>query len=170
MSAGLSACVPLLERVTTEANPSAACQSESVVLQQIRGLLQRVFLPGWPLPAHQVVFSAADEYSDAGLLCIQAAKLLARESSLKVCIVEGNLHQPTLEQSFGGTCSGGAASGPAWCPAPGPPRDRAPDTQELQATRIEICPSSCPPKDPLVRRYCLSHLTPDSTPSKGRGL
>ena len=113
MSAGLSACVPLLERVTTEANPTAAYQFERVALQQIRGLVQRVFLPGWPRPAHQVAFSAADEHSDAGLLCIQTAELLARESNSKVCLVEGNFRQPTLEQSYGGTCNGGAASGPA---------------------------------------------------------
>lgn len=113
MSAGLSACVTLPERIKTEADPSAACQSESVALQQIRRLVQSVFLPGWPRPSHQVVFSAADEYSDPGPLCIQTAKLLALESNLKVCLVEGNKRQPTVEQIFGGTCSGGAASGPA---------------------------------------------------------
>jgi hypothetical protein len=113
VSAGLSACVPLLERVKTEVDPVAACQSESVALQQIRGLVQSVFLPGWPRPSHQVLFSAVDDYSDSGSLCIQSAELLARESNLKVCLVEGNVHQPTLEQFFGGTCNGGAASGPA---------------------------------------------------------
>ena len=113
MSAELSACVPLLERVRTKKVSIAACPSENVAVQQIRGLVQSVFLPGWPRPAHQVVFSATDEYSDAGPLCIQSAELLARESNLKVCLVEANFRQPTLEQSFGGTCSGGAALGPA---------------------------------------------------------
>ena len=44
---------------------------------------------------------------------MQSAVVLARESNLKICVVEGNFPRPTLEQSFGGTCSEGAASGPA---------------------------------------------------------
>ena len=103
----------MLGQVSREAEPSAVCHSESIALQQIRALLRSVFLPGWPRPAHQVVFSAADEHSDGGPLCARSAELLARESNSRVCLVEGNLRQPTLEQSYGGTCSDGAASGPA---------------------------------------------------------
>ena len=102
-----------LQEVNNGAEASAACQFESIALQEVRGLVRNVFLPGWPRPAHQVVFSAVDEYSDAGPLCIQSAELLASESNLKVCLVEGNFRQPTLEKSFGGTGNGGAASGPA---------------------------------------------------------
>jgi Mrp family chromosome partitioning ATPase len=69
--------------------------------------VRSVFLPGWPRPAHQVVFSAADDHSDGAAVCIAAAELLARENGVRVCLVEVNLRHPTLEQSFGGTSSNG---------------------------------------------------------------
>lgn len=102
-----------LEKPGAETEVIGADQLECLALQQIRGLVRSVFLPGWPRPAHQVVFSAADEYSDGGSLCFRAAELLANEGRVNVCLVEANLRKPTLEQSFGGTCTDGAASGPA---------------------------------------------------------
>jgi Mrp family chromosome partitioning ATPase len=96
------------ERVISTASPH-----DRVAEEQIRGLVRSVFLPGWPRPAHQVVFSAADAASDGAALCIRAGELLARENGVKVCLVEANLEQPSLEESFGRTGSGGQGPGPA---------------------------------------------------------
>lgn len=89
-----------VENVISTANPR-----DRVAEEQIRGLVRSVFLPGWPRPAHQVVFSAADADSDGAALCIRAGELLARENGVKVCLVEANREQPSMQASFGRTGS-----------------------------------------------------------------
>jgi Mrp family chromosome partitioning ATPase len=102
-----------VEQPRVESVISTASPPDSVAEQQIRGLVRSVFLPGWPRPAHQVVFSAVDAASDGAVICIRAAELLAREGGVKVCLVEANLRQPSMEQSFGGTGNDGREVGQA---------------------------------------------------------
>jgi hypothetical protein len=75
--------------------------------EQIRGLVRRVFLPGWPRPARQVVFSAADGDSDVAAVCCRTAQMLATEGAERVCLVETSFGDKPLERRYGGTSIGG---------------------------------------------------------------
>jgi hypothetical protein len=98
----------VLQQTQTENESSALC---ALTEPEIRGLVRRVFLPGWPRPAHQVVFSGVDLHSDSRAVCIRAGELLAREGGGKICLVEANFRNPTVEESFGGTSNDGAEVG-----------------------------------------------------------
>jgi len=58
---------------------------------QIRGMVRQLFLPGWPKPAHQVVFSAVDRDTDIGGICLQVGQVLSTQVSGITCVVEANL-------------------------------------------------------------------------------
>ena len=66
--------------------------------EQIRGLVRQVFLPGWPKPAHQVVFSPVDPETDISAICMQVGLALSAQVSGTTCLVEANLNSPGLEQ------------------------------------------------------------------------
>lgn len=76
--------------------------------EQIRGMVRRVFLQGWPRPARQVVFSAASRQIEIASLCRRAGEALAAEGAGRVSLVEANFQTPALEQSFGGTSNDGS--------------------------------------------------------------
>jgi hypothetical protein len=76
--------------------------------EQIQGLVRRVFVPGWPRPARQVVFSAADVETDVSRLCQLVGEVLASEKAGNVCLVEANARTFALEKSLGGTSNDGA--------------------------------------------------------------
>jgi Mrp family chromosome partitioning ATPase len=75
--------------------------------EQIQGLIRQVFLPGFPRPARQVVFSAADPHTKTASLCLRTAAVMAAEYSLRVCVVEADFQARSLEKEFGGTSTGG---------------------------------------------------------------
>jgi Mrp family chromosome partitioning ATPase len=77
---------------------------------QIRGLVRRVFVPGWPRPARQVVFSAADRGMDIAEVCFRTAETLACEGTQNVCLVETDLDGRPLEQRYGRTSNDGNVS------------------------------------------------------------
>lgn len=68
--------------------------------EQIRGLVRRVFSPGWPRPSSQVVFSAADDGIDIASVCRRTGGMLATKGAGRVCLVEANLQSRALELSF----------------------------------------------------------------------
>ena len=68
--------------------------------EQIRGLVRQVFLPGWPKPAHQVVFSSVDPETDISSICMQVGLALSAQVSGTTCLVEANLSGPGLEQAL----------------------------------------------------------------------
>jgi protein-tyrosine kinase len=65
--------------------------------EQIRGLVRQVFVPGWPKPAHQVVFSPVDTETDISSICMQVGLALSAQVSGTTCLVEANLSSPGLE-------------------------------------------------------------------------
>ncbi len=75
--------------------------------EQIRGLVRQVFLPGWPRPSRQVVFSGADSGIDVSALCIRTAETLAAEGAGKVCLVETDIEHGHLERRYGRTSNDG---------------------------------------------------------------
>jgi hypothetical protein len=56
--------------------------------EQLRGLLQQVFLSEEPKPSKQVVFSAVDPNTKIRDLCLQVGQLLAEHESKRVCVVD----------------------------------------------------------------------------------
>jgi protein-tyrosine kinase len=68
--------------------------------EQIRGLVRQVFLPGWPKPAHQVVFSPVDPETDISSICMQVGLALSAQVPGSTCLVEANLSGPGLEQAL----------------------------------------------------------------------
>ena len=77
------------------------------VREQIRGLVRRVFIPGWPHPSRQVVFSAASPEIDMTSVCFGTAETLASEGAGRVCLVEADLRSRALEQNYGRTSNDG---------------------------------------------------------------
>ncbi len=68
--------------------------------RKIRGLVRQLFYPGWPKPAHQVVFSAVDPETDIGEICLQVGLALSAQLSGSVCLVEADGMNPGLEQAI----------------------------------------------------------------------
>ncbi len=78
--------------------------------EQIRGLVRRVFLPGWPRPAKQVVCSAANCGMDIAELCFRTAEVLAAEGTQGVCLVETDFEENPFERRYGRTSNDGNVS------------------------------------------------------------
>jgi Mrp family chromosome partitioning ATPase len=76
----------------------ASWDPDSFAEEQIRGLVRQVFLPGWPKPAHQVVFSPVDPETDISTICMQVGLALSAQVSGTTCLVEANLNSPGLQQ------------------------------------------------------------------------
>ena len=64
---------------------------------QMAALVRRVFLPGWPHPARQVVFTAVDAQHDVSNLCVKVAQTLASQVSGNVCLVDADTHSSRLD-------------------------------------------------------------------------
>jgi hypothetical protein len=64
--------------------------SDSFAEAQIRAMVRQLFLPGWPKPAHQVVFSAVDRNTDIREICLRVGEVLSTQVSGITCVVEAN--------------------------------------------------------------------------------
>jgi hypothetical protein len=85
---------------STSLSAPAAWDAARFADQQIRTLVRRVFVPGWPKPARHVVFSAVDESTYVAEICMEVAKALAAQVPGNVCVIEANPHNPELESVF----------------------------------------------------------------------
>jgi len=64
-------------------------------------LVQRVFLlPGSQAPG-MVIFCGVDHAAGTAGICARAAENLAAQTTSPVCIIDGNLHSPSLHSYFG---------------------------------------------------------------------
>lgn len=79
---------PALEQHRAPQLQTTGWTLESFAEEQIRGLVRQVFLPGWPRPCRQVVFSPVDQGSDVAPICMQVGATLADEGSGVACVVE----------------------------------------------------------------------------------
>jgi hypothetical protein len=68
--------------------------------EQIRSLVQQLFLRGGPRSSRQVVFSCVDEGSDVADICQQVGHSLSAEIAGSVCIVEVAAQRRCDESSF----------------------------------------------------------------------
>jgi hypothetical protein len=76
----------------------AGWDADAFAEEQIRGLVRQVFLPGWPKPAHQVVFSPVDPETDISAICMQVGLALSAQVQGTTCLVETNPGGPGLGQ------------------------------------------------------------------------
>jgi len=87
----------VLEGKTIKAQPKESLPEAAIwergwfAEDQIRGLVRQLFLPGWPKPIRQVVFSAVDQDTDIGEICLQVGQVLSTQVSGITCVVEADL-------------------------------------------------------------------------------
>jgi Mrp family chromosome partitioning ATPase len=80
---------------------------EPTVREETLKLVQRVFLTPGSVAPKAVLLAAIDSSKGCNWLCSVAANLLAKSVSGSVCLVEGNVRQPTLSDMFGVGCERG---------------------------------------------------------------
>jgi len=95
-------CAAPGEAETCRAVETEATNFGRIANEQIRGLVRHLFLPGWPRPLRQIVFSTIDETSDAGWLCQRVGEELVSEITGEVGVVDVNL-RALLKHQNGGT-------------------------------------------------------------------
>jgi Mrp family chromosome partitioning ATPase len=80
---------------------SAPVAPDRPEIEEVKTLVQRVFLlPGNQAP-HVVVFTGTEAGSGCSWMCARAAQALAYQVSGSVCLVDANLRAPGLHQQFG---------------------------------------------------------------------
>lgn len=70
-------------------------------LEQIVALVQNVFLAHGADAPRVVVFSSTEREAGCSWVCAHAAEVLAGRVGGSVCLLDANLHAPTLHQQFG---------------------------------------------------------------------
>lgn len=96
-----------LVREIAEGQAQPAWNPQRFAHDQIRNLVRRVFLQGWPRPARQVVFSTIHSRVDLAWICRTTGEILTADGGGRVAIVETDLHTPAFEKSFGRTSNDG---------------------------------------------------------------
>ena len=81
--------------------------AQSFAEEQIHNLVHQVFYPGFPRPAHQVVFSGVQAGQKTGSLCVRIGEAIASGNSFNVCVVEADLRTRSMQVEFGGTSTDG---------------------------------------------------------------
>jgi Mrp family chromosome partitioning ATPase len=71
---------------------------DAFVREELRGLVQRLFLTGGGKSPKHVVFCGVEEGNGSGWICANAGRSLAAESSLPVCVVDANVHNPSVDK------------------------------------------------------------------------
>lgn len=92
--------------VVESAATASGNAAEQFAVQQLRGLIDRVFFPGWPKASRQVVISAADAQADTTGVCARIACEMAVALPGTVCAVEADVHTPNLADSLGSRTRG----------------------------------------------------------------
>jgi hypothetical protein len=87
--------------------PDARTNYDPSAQEQILGLVRRVFVPGWPRPARQVVFSGASREIDITRICERTAQALAAAGVGRICLVKTDLRSGNTEPNLGGTSNDG---------------------------------------------------------------
>jgi Mrp family chromosome partitioning ATPase len=68
--------------------------------EEVKTLVQRVFLLSAGQAPHIVVFAGSESGDGCSWICARAAEALARQVSGSVCLVDANLRAPGLHQQF----------------------------------------------------------------------
>jgi protein-tyrosine kinase len=94
---------PLIETVSAPLAPAEPSQfsTESSQLAELAKLVQRVFLLPGAEQCRTVVFASSESGNGCSWICARAGELLASQVTGSVCLVDANLHTPTLHEQFG---------------------------------------------------------------------
>jgi succinoglycan biosynthesis transport protein ExoP len=79
----------------------APVQIDPMVREEETRLVQRVFLLANSAAPQVVVFCGVEPGSGTTGICARAGENLAAQTGLPVCLVDGNLHSPSLHKYFG---------------------------------------------------------------------
>lgn len=79
----------------------APAQLNAAGSEEVKTLVQRVFLLSAGQAPHSVVFAGSESGAGCSWICARAAEALARQISGSVCLVDANLGTPGLHQQFG---------------------------------------------------------------------
>ena len=74
--------------VGVEAGRTEQSWNEDFAREQIHNLVRQLFLPGWPKPLRQVVFSPVDSGTDVLSICIRVGDALAEQAAGSCCVAE----------------------------------------------------------------------------------
>jgi hypothetical protein len=90
----------VIDREQGDIKEQAAWNTRLFGEEQVRSLVQQLFLRGGPRSSRQVVFSCVDESSDIADICQQVGQSLSAEVAGSVCIVEVAAQPRCDEDSF----------------------------------------------------------------------
>jgi hypothetical protein len=96
------------EREIIEDQQTQSWNPQRFAHDQIRNLVRRVFLQGWPRPARQVVFSTIHSRMHLSRICRTAGEILAADGGGRVALVEADLGTRPSQESFGRTSNDGS--------------------------------------------------------------
>src|SRR5581483_7343536 len=74
---------------------------------QIQHLIRRVFLPGWPKPSRQVVFTQCDQPDKGAAVCARVAQAMTALLPGRVCAVDADICNQNLESLLIGESADG---------------------------------------------------------------
>src|SRR5579864_7131411 len=93
---------PVFEEVETVATPEPIpVPQDTVGIEEVRTLVQRVFLLTTERAPHTVVFTGTESGNGCSWIAARAAESLACQISGSVCLVDANLRSPGLHEQFG---------------------------------------------------------------------
>jgi Mrp family chromosome partitioning ATPase len=69
--------------------------------EQLCSLVRRVFFPGWPRPAKQVVFAAVEAEFDIAHICQKVGETLAAQVPGTICLVDADSRSSRMEAAYG---------------------------------------------------------------------
>ena len=89
------------ETVPLAAVEPSQFSTESSQLAELAKLVQRVFLLSGSESHRTVVFASSESGNGCSWICARAGELLASQVAGSVCLVDANLHSPSLHEQFG---------------------------------------------------------------------
>lgn len=101
-----SESVVFVEPEADRRDQPAPSDFDSVAQQECFKLVQRVFLGK---PSRAIVFAGVDSGDGCSRICVEAARILASNTSRSVCLVDANFHKPSLAKFFNVLDDGGFA-------------------------------------------------------------
>jgi protein-tyrosine kinase len=82
-------------------NSGGQLKLRDMALQEENKLVQRLFFSTDASANHVIVFSGVEDGGGGGRVCARVAEILAAQVQGSVCVVDANLHSPTLHDHFG---------------------------------------------------------------------
>jgi len=96
-----SARVVFLEPEASRNNHRGLSDFDAFAQQECFKLVQRLFLVQPASPFHAVVFASVDRGNGCSRICVEAARILAANTSASVCLIDANFRAPSLTRFLG---------------------------------------------------------------------